>query len=79
VVRTEGAGGGRYETAEGATGRYDAAAAPGPVVDSYGAGDSFAAGLTIGLAGGEDIDTSLSMAARHGAEALTRRGAHGEP
>ena len=49
IVRTEGRRGGRYETADGRSGRYEAVAPPGPVVDTYGAGDSFAAGLTFAL------------------------------
>jgi ribokinase len=50
VVRTEGSAGGSWETADGAHGRYAPATPPGPIVDLYGAGDSFQAGLTFGLA-----------------------------
>jgi ribokinase len=54
---------------------YVATALPGPVVDTYGAGDSFAAGLTYGLAAGMSSDNAVALAARCGAAALTGRGA----
>jgi ribokinase len=44
IVRTESVRGGRYETDDGRSGTYDAVPPPGPVVDTYGAGDSFARG-----------------------------------
>jgi ribokinase len=50
---------------------------PGPLVDAYGAGDSFAAGLTFALGRGDRPDEALAFAARCGAVAMTRRGAHG--
>jgi ribokinase len=50
---------------------------PGPLQDTYGAGDSFAAGLTFGLAEGLPMDEAIALAARSGAAALSRRGAHG--
>jgi ribokinase len=71
VVRTEGAEGGTSEPG----GRFSAAPLPGPKVDAYGAGDSFAAGLTYALAGGYDREDALAFAARCGAAALTGRGA----
>jgi ribokinase len=74
VVTTRGGEGGRYEAAEGRTGTWAAAPMPAPPVDSYGAGDSFAAGLTYALGRGLDIDTALVEAARSGAAALARRG-----
>ena len=74
VVLTEGARGGAYTSADGATGRWAAAAPPGPVVDAYGCGDAFAAGLTYGLAAGEDLADALALGARCGAHALTGRG-----
>ena len=74
VVTTRGGEGGRYEAAEGRTGTWAAAALPGPPVDSYGAGDSFAAALTYALGTGVDIDTALAQAARSGAAALASRG-----
>jgi ribokinase len=43
-------------------------------VDSYGCGDSFAAGLTVGLARGLELDEALAVGARCGAACLTGRG-----
>jgi ribokinase len=77
LVATRGADGGRYETANGETGTWKAASLPGPVADSYGCGDSFAAALTYGLAAGEDVESSLKLAADAGASCLTRRGPYG--
>jgi ribokinase len=74
VVSTAGAQGGRYAGAEGVTGAYRAAPLPGPAVDAYGCGDSFAAGLTFGLGRGDDPDAALALAARCGAACLTGRG-----
>ena len=73
VVRTKGAGGGSYEPG----GSWETAPVPGPVRDAYGAGDSFAAGLAFALSLGRPPAEALAFAARCGAEALTRRGAHG--
>ena len=70
VVRTEGRSGGSYEPG----GRYLPAELPGCVVDTYGAGDAFAAGLTYGLAGGMPIELALGLGARCGAAVLTGRG-----
>ncbi len=70
-VATLGADGGFSDPG----GRFDAAPLPGPVVDAYGAGDSFAAGLTYGLAAGLGRDGAIALAARCGAAALTGRGA----
>ena len=77
VVRTEGAAGGSWEAADGTRGRYAAATPPGPIVDMYGAGDSFQAGLTFGLASGLDTNAALALAARCGAFAVTGRGPTG--
>ena len=74
LVATRGAEGGRYETAQGRTGTWAAAPLPGPVADTYGAGDSFAAALTFALAQGRDPDAALALAARAGAACLTGRG-----
>jgi ribokinase len=77
VVWTEGERGGRYRDASGACGRWAAVPAPGPVVDSYGCGDSFVAGLTYGLGAGLDVPDALALAARCGAVCLTGRGPYG--
>jgi ribokinase len=74
LVATRGADGGRYETAQGQTGSWAAAPLPGPIGDTYGAGDSFAAALTFALAQGRDPDAALALAARAGALCLTGRG-----
>ena len=74
LVATRGAAGGRYESADGARGNWSAAPLPGPVADSYGAGDSFAAAFTFALADGRDPDAALALAARAGAMCLTGRG-----
>jgi ribokinase len=74
VVRTEGEEGGTYELEDGRSGRFPAAPLPGPLVDSYGAGDSFAAGLTFALGAGYALKDALALAARCGAACLTGRG-----
>jgi len=72
VVSTAGALGGWAQPG----GPFRAAALPGPIVDSYGAGDSFAAGLTYGLAAGIDAAEAIELAARCGAAAMAGRGAY---
>ena len=72
---SEGALGGRYVDADGAEGRWQAVAPSGPVIDTYGAGDSFMVALTLALARGERRDDALAYAARCAADQLTRRGA----
>lgn len=73
-VWTDGDRGGRYLLADGTGGTYDRVAPPGPVVDRYGAGDSFAGGLAYGLAATGDARSALALAARCGAAAVTGRG-----
>jgi ribokinase len=77
VVRTHGTQGGRFETDDGLTGTYDAWEPPGPLVDTYGAGDSFAAGLTYALGAGMDVEDALALAARCGAWCVAGRGPYG--
>ena len=55
-------------------GPFRAEPPPGPVVDSYGCGDSFAAGLTFALARGDEPPDALLFAARCGAAVLSGRG-----
>lgn len=74
IVSTEGAQGGSYRGRAGASGRWEAAELPGELGDSYGCGDSFAAGLTYGLGAGLRLDEALDLAARCGAACLTGRG-----
>jgi ribokinase len=75
VVTTAGGLGGWAQPG----GPFRAAPVPGPVEDTYGCGDSFAAGLTLALTDGRPVDDALAFAATCGAAALTRRGAHGRP
>ena len=80
AVATRGPDGGTYTTGDGHTGSFAAAPLPGPIVDAYGAGDSFAAGLTFGLGSGLDVDAALALAARCGAGNLTGAGPYaGQP
>jgi ribokinase len=74
VVRTKGATGGEFETRGGGSGSWGATPLPGEVSDAYGAGDSFAAGLTYGLGAGMPIAEATALAARCGAACLTGRG-----
>ena len=74
VVRTLGAAGGEGETASGESGTWGPAEIPGPIRDAYGAGDSFAAGLTYGLGAGWEIAKAVELAARCGAACMTGRG-----
>jgi ribokinase len=74
VVFTEGAHGGVYRERSGGSGDWAAAVPPAPAADSYGCGDSFAAGLTYALGAGLPIARALALAARCGAVCLTGRG-----
>ena len=74
VVLTNGARGGSYRTRSGDSGRWGSVPPPGEPADSYGCGDSFAAGLTYGLGTGMRVPDALSLAARCGAVCLTGRG-----
>jgi ribokinase len=74
VVRTDGVHGGRFEIRGGPVGAYEQVAPPGLVVDTYGAGDSFAAGLTFALGAGMDTRSALALAARCGAWCAAGRG-----
>jgi ribokinase len=74
VARTAGAAGGWVETPDGTRTEWTAAPLPGPPVDAYGAGDSFAAGLTYGLAAGRPPEEALAIGARCGAACVTGRG-----
>jgi ribokinase len=69
LVLTEGAAGGRIETAAG-TLRFPAAPAPARWGGAYGAGDSFAAALTYHLGAGRALPDACARAAAHGAAVL---------
>lgn len=75
VVSTMGRDGGSYVAGEH-SGSWAAAELQGPIVNAYGAGDSFAAGLAFALARGDETDDGLAFAARCGAAAMTGRGAY---
>jgi ribokinase len=77
VVLTRGGHGGDWRGTDGATGAWAVEPLPGPPVDSYGCGDSFAAGLTYGLGAGMELVDALALAARCGAYCLAGRGPYG--
>ncbi len=74
IVTTAGKEGGTWQAGEQRKGRFEVAELPGPLVDAYGAGDTFAAGVTYALGAGYEIDDALAFAARAGAANLTGRG-----
>jgi ribokinase len=76
VVMTAGARGGTIQRLGKEPDPFAAASLPGPVGDAYGAGDSFAAGLTYGLGAGMSIEEAVGLAARCGAHCMTGRGAY---
>ena len=73
LVATQGADGGRWWG--DSEGRWAAAKPPGPPRDSYGCGDSFAAGFTLALAQGASVHDAADYGAELGAICLTRIGA----
>lgn len=70
TIATAGADGGLLSPG----GRYAAVEPPGPLLESYGCGDSFAAGVTAGLAAGWDTNTAVRLGAQCGAQCATRFG-----
>lgn len=73
LLSTAGASGGRWWGES--EGSWAAAAPPGAPKDAYGCGDSFAAGLTLGLAAGASVEEAAHLGASCGARCLTRAGA----
>ena len=73
---TDGERGGRWVAGD-FSGDWAAAPLPGRIVDAYGCGDSFAAGLTFALARGDEVEAALAFAASCGAACLTGRGPYG--
>jgi ribokinase len=73
VVRTAGAKGGFVETEEART-QWEPVPLPGPLVDEYGAGDSFAGGVTYALGAGRPLADAIALGSRCGAANLTGRG-----
>jgi ribokinase len=74
VVRTDGGRGGTYEAVDRTRGSWTAEPLPGPLVDTYGSGDNFAAGLTYALAAGMSVEDAVEFAARCGAASATGLG-----
>jgi ribokinase len=74
VVETLGSQGGRFRTRDGREGTFASGTLRGPVVCAYGAGDSFAAGLTFALGAGFELERALALAADCGAACLSGRG-----
>ncbi len=74
LVQTAGSEGGEYWERGGEPRRYAAVQPPGPLADSYGAGDTFAAALTFALARGDETDHAISFAAGAAAVCVTGRG-----
>jgi len=81
VVSTSGHAGGTWlltgEPAPwiaGLSGSWQATPLPGPPVDAYGCGDSFAAALAYGLGAGLGLDEAIALGARCGAACRSGRG-----
>ena len=74
AVLTDGANGGRWVTEDGRRGTFRVAQPSGGVVDTYGVGDSFAAGLAYALGAGLGVEEALALAARCGAACVAGRG-----
>jgi ribokinase len=73
LVATDGARGGRWWGAS--QGRWRAVRPRGKLRDSYGCGDSFAAGFTFGLGAGKSVAQAAAVGARAGARCVERLGA----
>jgi ribokinase len=73
IVSTAGKEGGEWMGEDHTRNHWKAAELPGPRRDSYGAGDSFAAGLTFGLGSHRRPQDALQIAARCGAHKMTGR------
>lgn len=74
LVRTDGPRGGTIERPGREIARWQPLPLPGPWLDAYGAGDSFAGGLTFGLGVGLDLEAAASLGGLCGAMNLTGRG-----
>lgn len=74
VMRTDGSRGGTWETRAGERGHWESVAPPGPVIDTYGAGDSFLAGVMVGLARNLPIGAAAALGAEAAARCVTARG-----
>jgi ribokinase len=74
VLWTRGERGGSYRTRAGNSGTWASPPPPGAAIDSYGCGDSFAAGFTYARGAGMGLEQALSLAARCGAVCATGNG-----
>lgn len=74
VITTNGVNGGKVDNGLFYTAEKVSA---DKLVDTYGCGDSFAAGLTYGIAEGLSIEDALIVGSHSGADAAMRRGAFG--
>lgn len=74
-IATEGAAGGWSVPG----GRFAAVPLAAPPVDSYGCGDSFAAGVTAGLAAGWSLADTIALGARCGADCAGVFGPYAAP
>lgn len=74
VVATLGPGGGHYCSERRGWEAFDAPALQAPVVDRYGAGDAFTAGLAFGLGQGRNLEDAIEVAAHCGAAVVAGRG-----
>jgi len=77
VVKTDGPDGGTLESADGELTNWSSKPLPGPRGDTYGAGDSFAAGLTCGLGMGLEVQEAITLGAYCGASAVRGSGPYG--
>ena len=73
LIRREGDAGGIMLPG----GRCDPTPLPGPMVESYGCGDSFSAGVVTGLATRWSLENAIALGAQCGAVCATRIGLYG--
>lgn len=76
IVLTDGARGGRWMSTDD-SGLWGAVPLPAEPVDTYGAGDCFAAGLTYGLGVGLSLAAAVQTGAAWGAATVCQRGPYG--
>ena len=69
-ISTEGEAGGLISTGD----RYSASALPGPLIETYGCGDSFAAGVFAGVAAQWSLERAIQLGCHLGAACATRFG-----
>ncbi len=74
IIATEGEKGGETWP----NGRYEAINMTSPIIDSYGCGDNFAAGVTVGLAAGWSVEESISLGAYCGSICASQLGPYGK-